>query len=113
MIPTLALNCPAGTVQASGSVAMDGLKSPEAHADVHVDLAALCEQIPHTLRLQDGLTLDKGAVHVAVKVGLKDVLKRPPSTPNSPISKRTTPSTPCTSRNRPRLMPRAREPIRG
>ncbi len=61
VIQSLGLKCPVGTVSAAGSIAADGLKSPEAHAEAQLDLAALAKQIPNTLRLRKGLTLDKGS----------------------------------------------------
>jgi len=61
--------CPVGSVSASGTVAAgDGKVAPDARVEGRVDLAALSKQIPHTLRLREGLTLVNGSARVLVQV---------------------------------------------
>jgi len=63
----LSVTSPVGELIASGSIAADG-GAPAARVDGRVDLAALARQLPHTLRLREGLTLDRGAAHLRVDV---------------------------------------------
>ena len=65
----LGLVCPVGAISANGSVATgpDGV-APDARIEGRVDLAALAKQIPHTMRLRDGLTLERGSVRLAAQV---------------------------------------------
>ena len=65
----LGLVCPVGSVSASGTVAAgDGKVAPDARIEGRIDLAALSKQIPHTLRLRDGLTLEQGSARLLVQV---------------------------------------------
>ncbi len=57
----LNLTSPVGSLSASGAiVAGAGAMAPDGRVEGRVDLAALAKQIPQTLRLRDGLSLDHG-----------------------------------------------------
>lgn len=59
---------PVGTLSAVGSVAAGGSAVPDARLEGVIDLAALSKQVPHTLRLKEGLTLEHGSARVLVQV---------------------------------------------
>ncbi|MBV8381395.1 MAG: hypothetical protein JOZ63_02235 [Planctomycetaceae bacterium] len=56
--------CPLATLAASGTIAETA--SASARVEGHLDLAALARQLPHALRLRDGLALERGSAHVRV-----------------------------------------------
>ena len=70
-IRQLKFDSPVVAAGASGSVEMPAPgKLPKGHlaADAHVNLAALAAQLPDTLKLQKGLTIESGAVKLDAKL---------------------------------------------
>jgi translocation and assembly module TamB len=61
----LDLKSPLAEVSATGTVAGVG-KAPSAKAEATVDLAALAKQLPHALRIREGLTLERGSAHLRI-----------------------------------------------
>lgn len=60
---------PVGTLSARGSVDPANTAGvPDARVEGRIDLAALAKQIPHTLRLREGLTLEHGSARVLIQV---------------------------------------------
>lgn len=65
----LDLKSPVATLTATGEVATSGnAVAPDATLEAQIDLAALAQQIPHTLHLREGLTLERGSAHLAASV---------------------------------------------
>ncbi len=64
-IRRLGLTCPVGEIRAEGGLAgPDGLGRQRLHG--RVDLASLARQLPHALRLRDGLTVERGSARLEV-----------------------------------------------
>ncbi len=72
-ISTLSVVTPVGSLSANGSVASTSGTGSEtitrdSRLEGRVDLAALARQLPHTLRLKEGLTLERGSARLLVQV---------------------------------------------
>jgi translocation and assembly module TamB len=68
-IRRLAVVAPVGTLSATASIATAGASAvPEARVEGKLDLASLAKQLPHTLRLRDGLSLEHGSARVVVQL---------------------------------------------
>lgn len=67
-LKNLGIVSPVGTLSGRASVAADGGSIPEARVEGRIDLAALARQLPHALRLREGLTLEHGSARVVVEV---------------------------------------------
>ena len=63
----LTLHSPVAELVASGSIAADG-NAPAARVAGSVNLAALARQIPRTLRLREGLILERGGAELSLDV---------------------------------------------
>jgi translocation and assembly module TamB len=64
-IRRLALNCPLGDLKAEGQIeAANGTGKQK--IDAKVDLAAIARQLPHALRLRDGLSVERGSARISL-----------------------------------------------
>ncbi len=73
----MSLVCPVGTLSASGTLGTtDGKVAPDARVEGRIDLAALSKQIPHTLRLKEGLTLEAGSARVLMQVATEGTTQK-------------------------------------
>jgi translocation and assembly module TamB len=63
----LSLTSPVASVSANGPIL--GMPGTGARAEVRVDLAALAKQVPHALRIRDGLALERGEAQITVGLG--------------------------------------------
>ena len=70
-ISTLSVATPVGSLSAAGGLsntAAGETITRDSRIEGRVDLAALARQIPHTLRLKDGLTLERGSARLLIQV---------------------------------------------
>lgn len=63
-VKSLGVFSPVGTLNARGSVAA----AADARVEGRIDLAALARQLPHTLHVREGLTLEHGSARVLVQL---------------------------------------------
>jgi translocation and assembly module TamB len=63
----LGLRCPLAELTGQGSLGPGG-DVPAARLQASVDLAALAKQVPHALRLREGLTLERGSARLNLAV---------------------------------------------
>ena len=67
-VKRLDLGSPVATVKASGTLAETARPGASARLDAQLDLAALAKQVPHALRLREGLTLSRGEATLAIEL---------------------------------------------
>ncbi|HEV3164737.1 MAG TPA: hypothetical protein VGZ22_11975 [Isosphaeraceae bacterium] len=65
-IRRLDVSSPLGELKATGALPAPGSAFGSAHIEGQLDLAAMARQLPHALRLREGLTFDRGSAKLVV-----------------------------------------------